>query len=547
MDTTDNKTITEDKGNVVNISDAKSRVLKSMQEKLDKMLKDPVILCLDRNENGDADLYVRENRDDLRFDLATKDTWFIWNGHNWTEDIKNKAFVFVGKVTKVYSEKLEEIIDILQNFAGVDKDDPIKKEYISLLVALQKRNFKLNSLDRQLHVVTLAKARGLGAVPTIWDSDPTLLGCANGILNLMTGEFRPGRREDYIRSYSPTEWKGANEPCPLWEKTISEIFNHDKDMIAFIQRVLGYALLGYVKDHVFFIFYGDKGFNGKGVIMNTCKAVLGRKLAAQIRSELLIKSKQDKAEGAPNSALMVLRAKRLVWASETDEGQTFSSEKVKWLTGGDELCGRNPYDKREQDWEASHTLFLITNHLPHVQNDNAFWERTFPVEFTQSFVRNPQKEYEHQMDDELEHKLKEEVSGILAWMVRGTYKCLKQGLNPPEAVLNAKEKYIENEDTLGRFIKAGFFNAAAAGMNIDKRKEPLSEIHEAYKQWCDEVGIKNPMYIQKLAEKLEKRGFPKRGGHANKTYIHGIQFLPEKWNKMNKRWINEIDVEDDDD
>lgn len=555
-DKKDKKTNEQLEKKVVDIKEAPSaaqkEALKKMEERLTNMLKDPVIKYLEENEVGDAKLYVKVNRDNIVFDLSSKDTWLAWNGHNWESDIDRKPVAAVDNVNDVYNAKLEEIEDILKDFAGFDKDDPIKSEYIRLFKDLKFRITTLNSRRRRENVIHLAKAYGIGVPPDIWDRNPMLLGCANGVLELDTGNFMQGRKEDYIRSFSPTEWNGANEPCPLWEETLDKIFAGDKDKIAFVQRVFGYALLGNVKDHAFFVLHGTLGNNGKGVLMRTVSGVLGKRLASSIRSELLTKSKVEKSEGSANTALMTLRGKRLVWAPET-EG-VFSIEKVKWLSGGDDLTGRNNYDITDSEWKPSHTMFIQTNNIPHVASDKAFFNRLHVIEFTESFVPNPTNPHEHKVDTELEEKLKAEYSGILAWMWVGSYKFLKYGLNPPESIQKAKEEYIEDEDTLGRFIKAGFSVVPEQERDEELEfiknpmfrnyKEQLGEVHLAYTRWCDEVGIKKPITVQLLGKEFVKKGFIKKPVHAGKVFIFGIKFLDHKWNRESRWWTKEVDVED---
>ena len=521
------------------------------------MLKDPVIQYLEENEVGDAKLYVRENKNDIVFDLASKDTWFHWGGHNWEEDIERRHISSVDKEIAVYTAKLKEVEDILKDFGNVEKasnEESIKKKYDEIQENLKIRITQLNTLRRRTNVINLAKAYGIGVEPDIWDTNPLLLGCVNGVLELDTGNFREGRREDFIQSFTPTEWKGASEPCDLWIETLYEIFDGDHEVVAYVQRVFGYALLGYIRDHAFFVFNGIRGNNGKGVIMRTVMAVLGKMLASTIRSELLTKSKVEKAEGSANTALMKLRGKRLVWASET-EG-VFSIEKVKWLTGRDELTSRNNYDITDSEWKPSHTLFVQTNNMPHTAADNAFFNRLHTINFTQSFVENPTKKYEHKIDTELEEKLVAEYSGILAWLWKGTRQYLKVGLNPPESVLEAKKEYIEEEDTLGRFIKDGFSVVPEKERDeklefmenpkFKKYKERVGVVHLAYTRWCEEVGIPKPMNLNTLGKEFVKKGFVKKAPHANQKFIFGIKFLDHKWDREKKWWTKDIDIKDED-
>lgn len=63
------------------------------------------------------------------------------------------------------------------------------------------------------------------------DTQPWLLTLANGVLDLKTGVLRDGRPEDYLTCASPTEWKGLDEPCPNFEKFISEILGDKQEMV----------------------------------------------------------------------------------------------------------------------------------------------------------------------------------------------------------------------------------------------------------------------------------------------------------------------------
>ena len=46
-------------------------------------------------------------------------------------------------------------------------------------------------------MLALAKVRRLpGGCGPAWDSDPWLLGVANGVVDLRTGQLRPGRQKD---------------------------------------------------------------------------------------------------------------------------------------------------------------------------------------------------------------------------------------------------------------------------------------------------------------------------------------------------------------
>jgi putative DNA primase/helicase len=64
-----------------------------------------------------------------------------------------------------------------------------------------------------------------------WDQNPWPLGVENGVVDLRTGKLRPGRPSGRITMSVRASYDRA-ATCPLWEKTISAIFNEDPDMIA---------------------------------------------------------------------------------------------------------------------------------------------------------------------------------------------------------------------------------------------------------------------------------------------------------------------------
>ena len=64
-----------------------------------------------------------------------------------------------------------------------------------------------------------------------------------------------------------------------------------EQIIPFLQRLLGYCLLGTNQEQKFIIFVGDKGRNGKGVICHVLREIL-RDYACEARSELFMKTRQ---------------------------------------------------------------------------------------------------------------------------------------------------------------------------------------------------------------------------------------------------------------
>jgi putative DNA primase/helicase len=79
--------------------------------------------------------------------------------------------------------------------------------------------------------------------------------------------------------------------------------------------------------------------------------------------------------------------------------------------------------------------------------DDPVWNRIKCVPFN---VQIPKSE----IDTDLLEKMKAELPGILAWIVRGTNLYLEEGLsdNVPDSVQEATDEYRKDSDRLGGFF-----------------------------------------------------------------------------------------------
>ena len=353
-------------------------------------------------------------------------------------------------------------------------------------------------MNRKKNVLELAKIgkKGLGITGEEWDADSWHLGCKNGVIDLKTGAFRPGKPEDFIKTIAPVEFKGLDEPAPNWERFLREVFEGVREMVLFLQRLLGYGLIGESFLHILVIFWG-KGRNGKTTFFEVIKFVMGR-LAHKTKSETLLEQKYQRGSGAPDADTLELRGKRIVWATETKTGDAWNPGKLKELVGGDTQNARAPFGKRPVEFKPSYLLFVSTNDKPSAPaSDYAFWERLILIPFMVSFVANPKLRNEKKADPYLLNTLKDEASGVMAWLVKGCLDFQKQGLNPAEAVLSATEQYRNEEDFVGQFIE----EKCVIGPTYQVK---AGELLKAYQTWAEDMGMK-PINGKKFGKEIKTR------------------------------------------
>ena len=410
--------------------------------------------CLYANELGDGMLYAAIHRDIFLYNKSTAE-WLCWAGHFWERDIMARSLASVENISQRYLEEASNLVDRIG--AAVKNGDKDKMQDMQKTQEnIYKRVSRLRSERGRGNCLKFAHTNIENPISIKGDEldiNPWLLACPNGVIDLRTGELRPGRPEDLLNKASPVEFSGIDAPAPTWELTLKQIFQGDEKLIDYMARLLGYCVTGLCIEHFLPIFYGQ-GRNGKGVILETISHVLGD-LVAPIQAEMLLDQGRVKNTAGPSPDIMALRGLRIAFASETDQGRRFSTSRVKWLTGGDTLKGRYPHDKYETEFKPTHKLILMTNSKPAVSDDDfAFWERVHLIPFELSFVeRAPEKENERPADKYLREKLIDEAPGILAWLVRGCLEWQRVGLDPPEKVIDATKEYRRDEDLMGHFLE----------------------------------------------------------------------------------------------
>jgi putative DNA primase/helicase len=333
-------------------------------------------------------------------------------------------------------------------------------------------------------VERLARAdRRTAATIDQWDRDPMLLNTPAGVVDLRTGDMRPHRAEDFMTKITAIAPGGE---CPLFLAFLDRITRSDREIVAYLQRVFGYALTGLTREHALFFAYGT-GANGKSVLLSTVAGILGD----YHRTAPIETFTAANGERHPTD-LAGLRGARLVSATETEEGRRWAESRVKQLTGGDIISARF---MRQDFFEflPAFKLFIAGNHKPSLRSvDEAIRRRFHLIPFA---VTIPADE----RDGELTEKLKAEWPGILAWLIEGCLEWQAEGLRPPIAVLDATAAYLEAEDAIAAWIDEGCERVAGGWTS-------LSALYGSWSDWAAKAG--EIAGSQKgLGEKLKTRGF----------------------------------------
>jgi putative DNA primase/helicase len=299
-----------------------------------------------------------------------------------------------------------------------------------------------------------------------YDADPMLAATSGETLDLRAVIRRPVRREDYLTmrlgaAYDP------EARADRWRQFLVEVFAGDAEVIAYIQRAVGYSLTGDTREQKLFLLHGS-GNNGKSVFLDVLSQLLGD-YAGNASFETFDAARRNES----TNDLAALRGKRLVTVIETEEGRKLAEARVKSVTGQDQITCRFLYGEYFS-YRPEFKIWLAMNHLPIIRGtDRGIWRRIQLIPFTQNF--------DGREDKTLRDKLMAELPGILGWALEGLRQWHARGLDAPQVVQQAVANYRAESDQIGRWITEQCVVAPQASM-------PSGAGYKSYHDWCEASG-----------------------------------------------------------
>jgi len=445
-----------------------------------------------RKESAQAQL---ESETSMGENLPT-DLWWLNNDANYGEAIVN----FFGDRIRFLSD--EDVWLVFENRKGWHRDtqgllphmvtefakDQIKKALQHLPKEKWGSFITAGNLSRVRNAIAVAShTPGVATTAEQVDSDPTLIGCQNGVLNLKTGEFSDFQKEHLVTRRLATAFDPAAK-APNFERFMEKV-QPDPAMRRFLQRMAGYLLSGEIRDHALVFHYGT-GANGKGTFLEHVLLTLWNDYGAKLTDSFVYVSKKATP---PNLETAQLCGKRLALGEESQQGGKLNERLLKAISGGDRQKGRFHYLKFTEH-QPTYKIQLVGNHLPRIQGtDDGIWRRFTVVHWS---IQIPPGE----RDPKLKEKLKAELPGILNWCLEGYQSWDESGLNPPQSCLKATEAFREESDELMGFLTEE--TTPAEGSWI-----PKGELYQRYGSWADESGIKYRPSKNTLGGELLRRGW----------------------------------------
>jgi putative DNA primase/helicase len=417
--------------------------------------------------------------------------WFSWSGNHWEEDKEN---LNLRELTKKVSATISsEIV----NYEDEKKPEVLKWAAQSLSTARIESAIKSANSDPRIRVDV-----------SEWDSSLELLGVANGVVDLRTGDILKGRPDLHITRRSPIAYNPGIKN-PRWENFIDEATKGDKELQEYIQRAVGYTLTGHSNHDVMFLVFGPPG-SGKNTFVEAIVKCLGTSQYAWPMDSNILVQDDGKSSSTDLYHWAELRGRRMVWVDELPDGERIKENAIKKLTGSSEISARSPGEK-PFTFQSQAKLWLTTNNKP-IITDDAMWRRIRPIPWSNVPEKSDPSLKEYLFDPE------GGLPAILAWAIEGAIKFLASpevdGFGYSKAVQDAADFYRKSEDRIGMFLNE-------ETEEVEGQSIRIKEMYNSYRLWAEDRG-ERPMSQIGFVRKLRDRGLP-MDGEGSRTLILGRQ------------------------
>ena len=349
--------------------------------------------------------------------------------------------------------------------------------------AMKRRDYKYIT-----SALNVSKSMVLMSVADL-DKDPNLLNTPNGTYDLEKGMQGIKEHDPADLITKITECSPGDDGTDIWKEALDTFFCGDAELIEYVKEVIGLAAIGKVYEEFLIIAYGD-GANGKSTFWNTIARVLGT-YSGKISSDILTMGNRVNAQ--PEMA--ELKGKRLIIASEMQEGVRLNTSVVKQLCSTDEIQACKKY-KDPFHFVPSHQVVLYTNHLPKVgANDDGIWRRLKVIPF------NAKIQGSGDIKNYADYLYENAAPAIMKWIVEGAMKVTQSDhkVTDPKCVKDAVAAYREENDWLGHFLDDC--------CDVDSTYEEKSgELYQQYRAYS----IQNNEYVRSTTDfysAIDKAGF----------------------------------------
>lgn len=300
---------------------------------------------------------------------------------------------------------------------------------------------------------------------------PHLFPCSNGITIELydngTWRDRPSSPDDLVTQVGCAFDPDAEAPNVA---EMFEVYQPVPEIRVFMLRILAGTLRGIQIQHLF-LWFGEKGGNGKGTMQAVFSAVFGG-YAMVLPVKALMKSAGSGGREFRDE-IVQLKGKRLVFASEPEEGARFEVGTLCELLGGTAMRGRG-IGLRSVEFLPQFSMFMPCNKRPRWSDHGGLKRRYNETAWDYKIPEGSE-------DSGIKDRMVAEAPGVLNLILAHWAEWCAEGVAAPEPVREQTERGRKEADAVQRFLSA--CTMLGPGYRARAAKNGL---YDAYKQWCED-------------------------------------------------------------
>lgn len=308
-----------------------------------------------------------------------------------------------------------------------------------------------------------------------FNCDP-IINFENGIFNLTTFTLEAHNNKYLSTMRIPYEYS-HDASSPLWEKTINEIMDNDKNKIRTIQEFFGYCLTREVKYEKALVMTGEGG-TGKSTIINTLKHLVGLDNC----SALSLRYFSDPQKTS------VLKSKLLNICTEVPKKIEDYEAEFRSIVTGEELTISPKYiaDYKIMPYCK---LVMAINEFPYIDDKtSAFYRRLLLIELKREFK-------EEEQNKDLKNQLLKELPGIFNWSIEGLKRLQERNTFLIDEYMRLSiDSLKEMNNPIIQWAKENI--CISTGAELIK-----GEAFTHYKKWCETNGYR-PIGLAKFGAEI---------------------------------------------
>lgn len=366
-------------------------------------------------------------------------------------------------------DSIDESVDDSDSFEGEQKskNDPIKKSLSLLKKKIQNFGGRTNISNALCELYFDSK------LVKLFDQDNRYIVFKNCIFDTKFWSFIEPSPDLYLSSRIENdfiEWnlvpdEKKRNVLDFWEKIFT-----DENVRKYCMKSISRFLTGnnHFKQFLFFTGIGHNGKSTWSLLMERVFKGMFIKLPKTVVLDCAIKP------GSTNPEIFRLRNARLAIIDEITTNNVLDPGQIKGLSGNDNLCCRDLYQRSKDMVDVKPFFFpiIITNENPLIRRpDTATWERIRLIEFESVFTSDPEDYIKRhpnvdptrifKVDPNVNSNIVDDCEYFLSYFMKiileyESYSHFNKEEKVPEKVIHGLEEFKQKQNVIKQFMDENY-------------------------------------------------------------------------------------------